>query len=267
MFERFIVLILALTAVSNAWAAEQAGARQLAKSVLPIHLQVQFMPPPFWSDDRTVLAYELYVTNYRDLDLTLTQLEVLPAHDLAHPLATFAGEDLRQIISRPGKPEDLADPERIGGGEFAVVFLWCLLDSAQTLPQAVAHRATFLRAMPDGSQKEYVVEGASAPLDPTPPIVIRPPLPAGRWLMANGPSMLGITGSCCRSWTAGRPATSASLPTGYSWGPTGGWPVPGPPATPITTAMEPWSWRLPMRWWKRSATASRRMSRCRRSGR
>jgi hypothetical protein len=45
--------------------------------------------------------------------------------------------------------------------------------------------------MNDGSQKEYVVEGAATAIPAERPVVIRPPLPAGSWLMANGPSMLG----------------------------------------------------------------------------
>jgi hypothetical protein len=159
--------------------------------VLPIQLQVLFMPPPFRSEGRVGLAYELHIANYRDIDLTLLRLDVLPAGDTAHPLASLAGQDLLRCLRRPGKPADPADPAVIRGGEFAVVFLWVGIDSARTVPQAIAHRAVFQRRMGDGSRREYAVEGAAVPLPVRRPLVLRPPLPPGRWLMANGPSMLG----------------------------------------------------------------------------
>jgi murein DD-endopeptidase MepM/ murein hydrolase activator NlpD len=188
---RVSFLLLAWLVGSGFPAAQEGRTQQLARSVLPIHLQVLFMPPPFKSQGLVGLAYELHVAGFREIELALVQLEVLPVNDPTHPLATIAGQDLRRCIRRPGKPAGLANPERIGGGEFGVVFLWVALDSTRAVPRAIAHRATFLRTMTDGSQKEYVVEGATTAIPTERPIVIRPPLPAGRWLMANGPSMLG----------------------------------------------------------------------------
>lgn len=187
------VLRMALVplAMSGLIAARGAEAQQLARSVLPIQLQVLFMPPPFRSEGRVGLAYELHVANYRDIDLTLLRLDVLPAGDTAHPLVSLSGQDLLRCLRRPGKPADLADPAVIRGGEFAVVFLWVGIDSARMVPQAIAHRAVFQRRMGDGSRREYAVEGAAVPLPVRRPLVLRPPLPPGRWLMANGPSMLG----------------------------------------------------------------------------
>ena len=92
------------------------------------------------------LAYELHVANFRDIDVTLAQLEVLPVRDLAHPLARFTGQDLWRRVRRPGKPANFVHPERIGGGEFAVVFLWLTLPSGQSIPQAIAHRKMAAKA-------------------------------------------------------------------------------------------------------------------------
>jgi hypothetical protein len=41
-------------------AAQEGRAQQLAKSALPIHLQVLFMPPPFKSQGRVGLAYDAW---------------------------------------------------------------------------------------------------------------------------------------------------------------------------------------------------------------
>ena len=110
--------------------------------------------------------------------------------DPTHPFATFAGSELLACLLRPGKPADLADPEVLRGGEFAVVCLWVTMDPDLSLPPSVAHRATFSRLLSDGNEREYVVEGAIARVPTGTAPAIRPPLPAGRWLMANGPSML-----------------------------------------------------------------------------
>jgi len=168
-----------------------ASADQLAKSVAPIQLRVAFVPPPFAGGGRVGLAYELHLANFRDVEFTLKRIEIFAMEDPTHPLATFAGSELPACLLRPGKPADLADPEVLRGGEFAVVCLWVTMDSGLSLPPSIAHRATFSRLLSDGNEKEYVVEGAIARVPTETPISIHPPLPAGRWLMANGPSMLG----------------------------------------------------------------------------
>ncbi len=170
--------------------SHQATGDQLAKSVAPIQLQVLFMPPPFRGNGRVGLAYELHLANFRDTDFKLNQVEILSIEDPDHPLASFSGEELLACLHRPGKPADMVDPNVIHGAEFAVVFLWVTVDPDMSLPQSVAHRATFSRLLNDGSEKEYLVEGALTRVPTETPITIHPPLPAGRWLMAHGPAML-----------------------------------------------------------------------------
>ncbi|MGB2805505.1 MAG: M23 family metallopeptidase [Candidatus Zixiibacteriota bacterium] len=165
-------------------------AEDLAKSVAPIQVRVPFVPPPFLGNGRVHIAYELHLANFRDIEFTLNQIEIFAPEDPSHPLATFTGPELLACLLRPGKPADLADPKVIRGGEFAVVFLWVTMEPGISLPPSVAHRATFSRLLSDGSEKEYLVEGAVTRVPTETPISIHPPLPAGRWLMANGPAML-----------------------------------------------------------------------------
>jgi murein DD-endopeptidase len=167
-----------------------ASAGQLAKSVAPIQLRVPFVPPPFLGGGRAGLAYELHLANFRGIEFTLKRIEIFAMEDPTHQLASFAGSELLACLLRPGKPVDLADPEVLRGGEFAVVCLWVTMDPGLSLPPSVAHRATFSRQLGDGSEREYTVEGAIARVPTETAPAIHPPLPAGRWLMANGPSML-----------------------------------------------------------------------------
>jgi len=77
------------------------------------------------------------------------------------------------------------------GGDFLVAFLWIALEPGSSLPKTLAHRATFRLVRPDGTEQEYVVEGAPVQISTRVPIQLQPPLPAAHWLMANGPSKLG----------------------------------------------------------------------------
>jgi murein DD-endopeptidase len=164
---------------------------RLAKSVLPVQLQVPFVAPPFTAEGRTGLAYELHLTSFRSIELELTQVDVFATEDPSRSLLTLAGPDLLKCLLRPGRPSDIESPEVLRGGDFAVVFLWITADPGLPLPPSLAHRATFRRVLPDASKREYTAEGGVARIPSEPPIVLHPPLPSGRWLMANGPSMLG----------------------------------------------------------------------------
>lgn len=187
----FASLVLSVVPGPSFESAGAAPAEELAKSVLPVQLGVFSAPSQFESAGRTGLAYELHITGYRNIDLSLSQVEVFSVSEPGRSFLRLSGADLLQCLRRPGKAPELPDPEVLHGGDFVVVFLWITVDQDSPLPQSLAHRATFRLARPDGTEKEYVVEGAIVRVTPRTPVVLHPPLPAGRWLMANGPSMLG----------------------------------------------------------------------------
>jgi hypothetical protein len=167
------------------------SAVDLAKSVAPIQLQVSLTPGPFTGKDRVGLAYEFHFANYRNMEFTLKQIEVFDIEEPSHQLAVLAGEDLHACLLRPGKPPEFEDPAILHGGEFAVVCLWITMEAGLPPPETIAHRITLSRLGSDGSEKEYTVEGGVTQVSTAKPMTINPPLPPGRWLMANGPSMLG----------------------------------------------------------------------------
>jgi hypothetical protein len=147
-------------------------ADQLARSIAPVQLQVPLVPRPFTGDGCVGLAYELHLANFRNIEFALKQVDVFAMGDPGNPIATLAGTELLACLLRPGKPADLADPEVLCGGEFAVVFLWVTMDSAVSAPPSVGHRATLTRALDDGSRKEYIVEGGVARVSGEKPIRI-----------------------------------------------------------------------------------------------
>jgi hypothetical protein len=186
-----VALTTALVLSASFSTAGSAARVPLAKSIAPVQLQVPFVAPPFTAEGRKGLAYELHLTSFRNIEFALTQVDVFETDDPSRSLLTLAGPELLKCLLRPGRPSDIESPEILRGGDFAVVFLWITEDPGLSLPQSLAHRATFRRALPDGSEREYTVEGGSVDIPTEAPVVLHPPLPAGRWLMANGPSMLG----------------------------------------------------------------------------
>jgi hypothetical protein len=181
-------LALVLGPLAGAGGAEDD---ELAKSVLPVDLRVYSEPSPFEVMSGPGLAYELHIASYRRIDLSLLQLDVFAVGEHDGLLGSLRGEDLLACLRRPGQPAELADPEVLHGGDFLVAFLWVALQPGSPVPEKLAHRATFRLVRPDGTEKQYVVEGAAVDISTRAPIQLQAPLPAARWLMANGPSKLG----------------------------------------------------------------------------
>jgi len=131
------------------------------------------------------------MSNFRPIRFSLVQID---AFDVDHPdtdLVSYRKDELYECLIRPGKGDEAPDPEVLHGGEFAIVFLWITFDENSSLPDTIAHRATFQRKTPNGEQKEYTVEGAVIQVPGVSSLVIHPPFRAGLWLLANGPSKLG----------------------------------------------------------------------------
>lgn len=188
---RLATVVFGLMSISCLGLVCTASGDQLAKSVAPIQLQVPLVPSPFTGNGCMGLAYELHLANFRNIEFTLKQIEVFRVEERNHPLATFAGEELVACLLRPGKSPDFEEPETLRGGEFAVVCIWVIMVPDLPVPSTIAHRAILSRLTGDGSEKEYILEGAVTRVSTERPVTIHPPLPPGRWLMANGPSMLG----------------------------------------------------------------------------
>lgn len=163
---------------------------ELKKSVLPIQLQTSLIAPPFKGDGQVHIVYELHMSNFRAISFSLVQVD---AFDVDHPdsnILSYRKDQLYECLIRPGKGNELTDPEVLHGGEFAIVFLWITFDKNVSLPDTIAHRATF-QITSSGEDNQYTVEGAAIHISDVSSLVIHPPFRSGLWLFANGPSKLG----------------------------------------------------------------------------
>jgi murein DD-endopeptidase MepM/ murein hydrolase activator NlpD len=156
-------------------------------SVVPIEIEVPFAPIPAKGNGKTHLAYELHITNFRPLELTLIHVDVF-ADDLALPLIRMEGKELKDCLFQPGISRDSLDVRLIKGGMRTIVYMWITLEREEDIPNVLYHRLFFTFTNSDGKAAEGEVDGGLiAPVLVESPC-IGSPVGKGDWLAANGPS-------------------------------------------------------------------------------
>lgn len=147
-----------------------------------------FPPAPVRMDEQRILVYELHVTNFDVVPLTLKRLEVFASQESNGPLVTLADESLsaamRRIGVSNGAKEGTIDP----GGR-VVVFVWIELQSDRSTPVSLKHRLIFSSGSTNGGGAtnstledfEVAVSQDSVP-------VLSPPFSGGIWLAGDGPA-------------------------------------------------------------------------------
>src|SRR5271155_3942187 len=91
-------------------------------------------PIPVKVEDKQVLVYELHVTNFDTVPLTLKQLEVFADADKSQPLRTIADAALSAIMTEAGTVTGAKDSQTISPAKRTVIFLWVEIGSDQRIP-------------------------------------------------------------------------------------------------------------------------------------
>jgi murein DD-endopeptidase len=153
----------------------------------PLVAEVPIVPTAFAAGGKAHLVYELHVTNYTRYDSAIAKVEVLAA-DSDTALASFSGQELEDMILRPGLPE-VKPKSKLAAGTTAVIFLWVDFPGLHDVPGEVRHRITMSYA----AYPEPVI-AVTAPLhvNRKPVMVVSPPLRGDDWLAANGPSNVSL---------------------------------------------------------------------------
>lgn len=162
--------------------APAAGAAAEPYRVLPLELRVPAAPVPVRGGGKTLLVYELHITNLdpKGRELPLTSLDVL-ADGREAPLLHLAGAELSGALRFFGAPEDAQKARTLGSGRRAVAFLWVAIDGPA--PAALRHRVTV-----HGETGEKSLEGGRTPVRAGSPPALSPPLRGDRWVAVNGPA-------------------------------------------------------------------------------
>ena len=190
---------------------------------VPVDLQVPMPPTPVKADGKWYLLYELNVTNLGPNNLELMRVEVL--RDRAkRPMATYTDEELSRrlkpgmlvtVIAEEGRSEssvileggnllvaetagaedfriesssDEQEPQVIGRGNRAVMYMLMTVQREADIPAALHHRLFFKSHSAAGNSQEVVVEGARVTVNRKAPLVLSAPLRGAGWVAAEGPS-------------------------------------------------------------------------------
>jgi Peptidase family M23 len=149
---------------------------------LQLEMQVPFEPTAFPSGSHVYLMYELHLTNFMPMPMSLSRIEVLDADaGTAQPVATFEAAQLESML-QPLGGKALSDPKDrlvIADGQSAIAFMCVVFDRGSHIPDRLLHRVTTAYAPEDGAVSSTHHTELHA---------LGPPVEGTDWLASDGPS-------------------------------------------------------------------------------
>jgi hypothetical protein len=153
--------------------------------VQSIDLSVPFTPVTSSEEFDEQLVYELHVTNFQPVDVTLRSVRVnVPSGTLAE----YRDAGLHQRIVRPGLRHDHPTPQTIGPGMRAVIALWVPMTG--TVAASVSHSVELDILRPSGAVR-VTVDGGAAAITQQAAVILDPPLGGGHWVAIYDPLLKG----------------------------------------------------------------------------
>ena len=154
-------------------------------AVPSIELSVPFTPVSFSEEGEAQLVYELHITNFQPVDVTLRSVRVsVPGGTLAE----YRDAGLQQRIVRPGLRHDHAAPQTIGPGMRAVINLWIAMTG--TMAASLSHSVELDILRPSGPVR-VTVDGGAAAISQSAAAILDPPLGGGHWVAIYDPLLKG----------------------------------------------------------------------------
>jgi murein DD-endopeptidase len=154
-------------------------------------------PVPVVIGKNKALVYELYVTNFDTVPLTLKSIQVFAAEAGGEPLTTFENDKLSAAMTRTGAAMSMSSDSRVGAedtrmidpGGRNTVFVWIELPVNTTVPTILRHRMIF-SSMPKGAVKasDATIEDFPLPVSQDSTPILSPPFSGGVWLAGDGPA-------------------------------------------------------------------------------
>jgi len=147
-----------------------------------IELRVPFEPTAYPSGGRTLLTYELYLTNFSGSTMDLRRIEVLDADEPdGKPVASFEGEQIDPMLQNAGgqTSAEKSSPRALNPGTTVVVYMQVSFDANARVPNKLKHRVF---------TGDDSAEGAVAGTHRTKLKVLLPPVRGANWHASDGPS-------------------------------------------------------------------------------
>ena len=154
-------------------------------------------PIPVRLDKQQVLVYELHVTNFDVVPLTLKHVEVLAVDESSGPVASLDEKTLAQAMllvvsgmmtsGDHGSPADVA--RVIEPGARSVIYMWIAVPASGPVPASLRHRMIFSAAAAGGGgPTDAILENVQVPISHDAVLTLRPPFHGGIWLAGDGPA-------------------------------------------------------------------------------
>src|SRR5579863_7617723 len=179
-----VVLPIVLLLLTPSWARERGPRVEVGCPSPPI---------PVVIGKNKVLVYELHVTNFDTVPLTLKRVEIFAAQ-ASEPLATFEDEKLAAAMTRIGAAMSMAgnstgaeDTRIIAPGGRNILFVWIELPATAAAPSVLRHRMIF-SSMPKGAVQatDATIEDFPLPVSHEPALILSPPFNGGIWVAGDG---------------------------------------------------------------------------------
>ena len=142
--------------------------------------------------ERRALVYELHITNFDVVPLTLKRVEIFADTNKGEPLKTISGDGLAATMSEAGSMGGAKDPEIIGPAKRAVVFLWIELGLETKVPSSLRHRMVFMAGGPESGTGapavESTLEDFPVPVSQEAAPLLNSPFDGGVWLAGEAPA-------------------------------------------------------------------------------
>src|SRR5258708_39763 len=178
---RSVVYLFAVVALTFHAVARERGPRVEVTCPKP--------PSPVKFADKQILVYELHITNFDAVPLTLTRLEVFADKDKNNPIKLISGDVLSALVARPGSAGGASDVRTIAPGTRAIVFLWLEEGIDRRVPRIFDHRMVFTTSAPSGehatASSEATIKDFPVPVSTAPVPVLRAPFGGGVWLAGD----------------------------------------------------------------------------------
>ena len=176
--QAFLPLLAAMMLFSS---APRNTAQRLIPANASLDVQVPALPIPVSIGGRMHLAYELHVTNFTAVDLTITRIELLALADgrgrddrLPVRIAQYEDGELAAQLAPIGGGAETSDTRFVGGGRRVVFFAWLTLAPGTRTPSGVQYRVSFDVHRPSGAEAGAVEGWTTVRRDR--PVELDPPL-------------------------------------------------------------------------------------------
>src|SRR5215471_366220 len=143
-----------------------------------------------------VLVYELHVTNFDTVPLTLQHVEVFANQENGSPVFSLAGGKLTAAMTRIGTSMSASngpmgtaqDTTTIDPGRRNVIFLWVELPVDGPVPMTLEHRLTFsLKPSSADGARDTTLEDFQVAVSQDSVPKLSPPFSGGIWVAGDGP--------------------------------------------------------------------------------